>query len=65
MAIWNANNDEVTCRAAVIREGTLLMMADTLTVGGWYWIAVDMDEDASDDRIGSFRSVLKMPWIMT
>ncbi len=54
MAIWNANNDEVACRAAVILEGTLLMMADTLNVGDWYWISVDMDETAANFRLGSF-----------
>ncbi len=59
MAIWNANNDEVACRPAVIRDGTLLMMADTLTVGDWYWIAVDINEDASDDVLGSFSLCLE------
>ncbi len=57
--IWVTNDEEVSCRDAVIREGTLLMMADTLTVGDWYWIAVDMNEDASDDRLGSFSLCLE------
>ncbi len=59
MAIWNASDEEVSCRAAVIRNGTLLMMADSLSVGSWYWIAVDMNEDASDDLLGSFSLCLQ------
>ncbi len=59
MALWNETNDEVACRAAVILEGTLLMMADTLTVGNWYWISVDMDETAANFRLGSFSLCLE------
>jgi len=59
MAIWNAADEEVACKDAVIQDGTLLMMADTLTVGDWYWIAVDVDEDGDNQRLGTFSLCLE------
>lgn len=59
MAIWNQAGDEVACAPSEILEGTLLMRADTLSIGHWYYIAVDVDETQSNDRIGSFSLCLE------
>ncbi|PID91571.1 MAG: hypothetical protein CSA96_07685, partial [Bacteroidetes bacterium] len=59
MAIWNSAGDEVACRGSDIVEGTMQMMSDTLTVGAWYWIAVDMDESKANRRKGSFKLCLE------
>ncbi len=48
-ALWNISGDEVACAKWVSTQGTIVMQADSLTAGNWYWIGVD------DDRVsGSF-----------
>ncbi len=49
MALWNISGDEVACASWVSTQGTVVMQADSLVSGNWYWIGVD------DDRVsGTF-----------
>ncbi|MEZ5069672.1 MAG: hypothetical protein R2751_01560 [Bacteroidales bacterium] len=43
MALFNSNDVEVACTGDVLDQGTTLMLADTLTIGDWYYISVDDD----------------------
>ena len=59
MAIWNENGDEIACASSEVVDGTLPMRIDTLSVGHTYYIAIDVDESNSSDRIGSFSLCLE------
>ncbi len=48
LALYNEDQVEVKCIGPVIDQGTISLSLDTLTVGNWYWLAVDDNYRSND-----------------
>lgn len=51
MAVWSEDGTEVKCLGRNVYEGTSVLSVDTLTVGDWYYISVDDDQNSGSFTI--------------